>query len=315
MDQPELGTREIRRLGIKQMTVLKNLQHIVAAVETGSFHKAADRLSIVQSALSRRISEVEHELGGRLFHRETSGVRLTEAGQSLYDDARRLMDDLERALRRFELIEAGQLSPLRVAFNGAGMMHPALPLGLQAFRRDHPKVDLRLTPMLSQAQFPAIANGGVDIGVAFDLGLPHALSTRRLATDRLALAIPIHHDLAHKADLRIGDLHGADMIGMERPNSARLAELVTAQLSAAGVNVRTVIAAGNTEAALSLVAGGLGMAFVNQSQKGREPPSVVIRDVAGFSVPLPLCLFWSPQVETPVMLAFVATIEQAFAAG
>lgn len=56
------------------------------------------------------------------------------------------------------------------------------------------------------------------------------------------------------------------------------------------------------------------MAFVNQSQKGREPPSVVIRDVSGFSVPLPLCLFWSPQVETPIMLAFVAVIEQAFAA-
>lgn len=300
------------RLGVKQMLVLKNVQHLVAAAETGSFHKAADRLGIVQSALSRRIGELEQALGGRLFERLPSGVGLTEAGRSLYDDARRMLDDLERSVRRFELIQQGQVALLRVGINGPAMMHAALPQGLQDFRRAHPKVEVRLTPLLSQAQFAAIASGAIDVGIAFDVGQNHALSVRRLATDHLTLAIPAHHPLATRPDLHISDLRGADFIGMERPNSGLMADLVAAQLRAADVEVRTVLEAGNTEAVLSLVAGGLGVAFINHSQKGREPPSVVLRDVAGFSVPLPLCLYWSPLVETPLTLALVETVERAF---
>lgn len=302
------------RLGIKQMMVLKNIQHFVAAVETGSFHKAADRLGIVQSALSRRIGELEVELGGRLFERRPAGVRLTEAGQSLYDDARRMLDDLERAIRRFELIEGGQVTLLRVGINGPAMMHAALPRGLQTFRRDHSKVEVRLTPLLSQAQFTAIASGAIDLGIAFDLGQSHGLAVKRLSIDHLTLAIPADHPLATKPDLDIADLQGANFIGMERPNSGLMADLVVDQLRAANVSVRTVLEAGNTEAVLSLVAGGLGLAFINHSQSGREPPSVVLRDVARFSVPLPLCLYWSPLVETPVLTALIETIDQAFAA-
>lgn len=303
-----------RRISIKQATVLKNLRHVVAAAEAGSFHKAADHLGTVQSALSRRIAEVEQALGGPVFRRTASGVTLTEAGRSLSDDADRLLDELERMIRRFELLNGGEVSPLRVAFNGPAMMQPALPLALQAFRQAHPKVDLALSPMLSQAQYPLIESGAIDVGIAFDLGLAPSLASRTLARDRLALALPAHHPLAVRRDLRIADLEGAEVIGMERPHSARLAELAQDQLHKAGVAVRTVFTAATTETALSLVAAGLGVAFINRSQSGREPPSVVVRDVIGFDVPLPLCLYWASSVETPIVLAFAQTLESAFAA-
>ena len=298
----------------RQGALLKNLRHLVAAAEAGSFHKAAERLGIVQSALSRRIADIETTLGAPIFIRSAAGVQLTEAGQILYEDALHLLNETDQSVRRFERTRAGQVWSLRVAFNGPAMMHPALPLGLQRFRHAHPNVELRLTPMMSQAQFAMIENGSADIGIAFDLGLRPALASRAVAMDRLALALPVHHPLAVKKHLNVLDLEGVVVIGMERPASERLAELTSEQLRRAGVSVRTAFDAGNTETALSLVAGGLGVAFVNRSQKGREPPSVVIRDVEDFDLPLPLCLYWSPAVETPFLAAFADMIEQAFVA-
>lgn len=314
MSQADLRFHPPRSFGPRQAAVLKNLRHLVEAARAGSLHKASDRLGTVQSALSRRISEVEQALGGGVFHRTASGVVVTEAGQGLCEDADRLLDDLDRMIRRFELIDAGQVTPLRVAFNGPAMMHAALPLALQSYREAHPRVDLRLSPLLSQAQFPLIESGLIDVGVAFDLGAPaRGLQSRPLAMDRLALAIPAHHPLALKADLQITDLEGMDVMGMERPASDRLADLAAQQLRTAGVAIRTVFTAGTTETALSLVAGGLGMAFINRSQKGWEPPSVVIRDVTGFDVPLPLRLFWSRSVQTPPLAGFVDAVAAAFA--
>lgn len=308
--------RSDRRFGPRQAVLLKNLRHVVEAARAGSFHKAADRLGTVQSALSRRISEVEQTLDGAVFHRTPSGVHLTDAGQGLVEHAARLLDDLDRMIRRFELVHAGRAIPLRVAFNGPAMMHAALPQALQAYREAHPQVDLRLTPMLSQAQFPLIERGLVDVGVAFDLGLPDlGLASRLLAMDRLALAIPAHHPLARKIDLDISDLDGADVMGMERPFSERLSELAADQLRSAGVSVRTIFTAGTTETALSLVAGGLGLAFINRSQKGWEPPSVVIRDIAGFDVPLPLRIYWAPSMAYSPLAAFLETVDEAFARG
>lgn len=305
-----------RRFGARQAVLLKNLRHVVEAARAGSFHKAADRLGTVQSALSRRIAEVEQALDGELFLRTPSGVHLTDAGQGLVEDAERLLDDLDRMIRRFERVHAGQAVPLRVAFNAPAIMHAALPKALQAYREARPQVDLRLMPMLSQAQFPLIERGQIDVGVAFDLGLPTpGLASCAIAVDRLALAIPALHPLAQKADLKISDLDGADVIGMERPFSERLAELAADQLRSAGVSVRTTFTAGTTETALSLVAGGLGLAFINRSQKGWEPSSVVIRDVAGFDVPLPLRLYWAPSMDTPLLAAFVDTVVEAFACG
>lgn len=300
------------RSGIKQLMVLKSIRHFVAAAEAGSFHKAADRLGIVQSALSRRLGELEEELGGRLFDRLPSGVVLTEAGRSLYEDARRILNDLDLAIERFDLIEGGSVALLRVGINGSAMMHAALPQGLHEFRSAYPKVDVRLTPLLSEALFTALASGVIDVGVAFDLGQPHMMSERRLAIDHLTLAIPARHFLATKPDLCIQDLDGVDTIGVERASSRQMADLVATQMRNAGVSTHTVIEAGNTESALSLIAGGLGVGFVNYSQKGREPPGVILRDVNDFSVSLPLCIFWAPSAETTLVQGFVKMISAAF---
>lgn len=301
------------KLGIKRAQLLKNLQHFVVAAQQGSFHKAADRLAIVQSALSRRIGELEVQLGGRLFDRQPSGARLTAAGETLLEDSTRILREIDLAIRRFDLVNSGQVSLLRVGFNGAAMMFPPIPAGLQQFRNDNSSVELRLTPMLSEQTFQALTLGEIDVGIAYELGYPHSLKSQQLVLDDLALALPQHHPLAAKDDLSIEDLDGCDFIGMDLAQSRLMAEMASRELQARGIAIRVLMETGSTEATLSLVAAGLGIAFVNRSQAGRQPPNVVIREVAGFSVPLPLKMFWREEMQTPVLLRFVETLAQRFA--
>lgn len=306
------ATRSLGRLGIRRAQLLKNLQHFVVAAELGSFHKAADRLAIVQSALSRRICELEAHLGGRLFERQPTGVQLTLAGAALLEDTSRILREIDLAIRRFDLIDSGQVSLLRVGFNGAAMMFAPIPDGLQQFRSTNPTVELRLTPMLSEQAFEALAAGNIDLGIAYELGYPHSLKSRQLVLDDLALALPEHHPLAGKNDISVKDLDGTDFIGMDLAQSGLMAEKVAQSLQASGITIRVLMETGSTEATLSLVAAGLGIAFVNRSQAGRHPPNVVIRDVTGFSVPLPLKLFWREEIETPMLLRFVETLAGQF---
>ncbi|MCP5231146.1 MAG: LysR family transcriptional regulator, partial [Zoogloeaceae bacterium] len=73
----EILIPELPRSRIK----LQHLRYFVAAAEHGSFRKAGRALDIEESAISRRIRDMEDELGASLFQRHAGGVRLTLAGQ------------------------------------------------------------------------------------------------------------------------------------------------------------------------------------------------------------------------------------------
>ena len=79
------------------MNELSNMQLFVRVVQEGSFSASARFLGITPSAVSRQISQLESELGTRLFHRTTRKQSLTEAGEIYLQHARRIVEDLEVA--------------------------------------------------------------------------------------------------------------------------------------------------------------------------------------------------------------------------
>lgn len=301
------------RHGSRLQLILRNLPHLLAARDAGSLHRAGDRMGIEQSALSRRIAEVEAELGGPLFERLSTGIRCTSAGADFLTDAAHLMAGLDRAIRRFELNRAGEDMTLRIGFNSAAMMFPAMASALSGFRRTHPRCDLRLAAHLTEAQYALVHKGEIDIGIAYLLRDDLPLRQRTLAEDRIVLALPADHPLALRP-LHLSDLDGAPLIDMQRESSGLLAAQVDRRLLEAGIRPDPVMEAGSSEAALNLVAAGLGLAFINRSQSGRCPPNVVMREVHGFHLPLPVAAFWREDAETPLILAFVMGLEEAFSA-
>lgn len=127
---------------------LRHLRYFIAVGEEEHFGRAAERLHIVQPALTRQIKQLEEEMGCALFERLKRGVRLTAAGKSFLEEASRLLSDLERVVERTRLVAQGKVGRLRVGFADSATYSGELPSILREFRASWPE-DLRLTMELS----------------------------------------------------------------------------------------------------------------------------------------------------------------------
>lgn len=303
--------RPMARHDARLQLILRNLPHLLAIAEAGSIHRASSRMRIAQSALSRRLAEVEAELGGLLFERLPNGVYPTTMGAHFLKDAAHLVTVLDRAIRQFDLNRSLEATYLRLGFNSASMTYPALAATLRDFRQAHPHCNLTLRSDLTEPLYAGVQSGELDLAVAYHLGDEMPFRNETLTEDRLILALPADHPLASRS-IHIRDLDGVPLVTIHRGTNGRLAAKVDQALSEGGVRPQRVVEAGSAESTLNFVAAGIGLAFVNRSQSDRCPPNVVLREVQGFNVQLPLIVFWRDGGENPTLAAFIATLVLAF---
>ena len=113
---------------------LRHLRYFVAAGEEQHFGRAAERLRIAQPALSRQIQDLENEIGFELFDRLSRGVKLSAAGESLLEDARGILRDVNEAIMRAGKV-AHRTGTLRVGFIESLSWHGVVPRSFRQFRQ------------------------------------------------------------------------------------------------------------------------------------------------------------------------------------
>jgi DNA-binding transcriptional LysR family regulator len=129
---------------------LRHLRCFLAVAEELHFARAAEKLHIEQSPLSRAIKELEEELGVRLFDRTTRSTRLTRAGNIFLKHVPRVFTALEQARQSVNAVAAGYHHQLRVALSD-GITPSRLSALLAQCRQEEPDVKIRLFEMpLSQ---------------------------------------------------------------------------------------------------------------------------------------------------------------------
>ena len=104
----------------------RHLKYFVVVAEERNFTRAAERLGMAQPPLSQQIQKLEHEIGAQLFRRLTRGVELTDAGRVLYEDARRIVNEVELAKSRAQSAARGQTGSIRVGFASSVVFHPVI---------------------------------------------------------------------------------------------------------------------------------------------------------------------------------------------
>ncbi|MFE7121793.1 LysR family transcriptional regulator, partial [Streptomyces sp. NPDC057654] len=135
---------------------LDAVRTFVAVTDAGTFHEAADGLSITQQAVSKRIAALEKNLGVRLFTRTARGARLTVDGQAFLPHARELLRAEERAAAS---VRPGSRA-LRVDVIGRRLAPAGL---LSRFHRAHPGAELDAVTLFdADAAIAAIRSGTVD---------------------------------------------------------------------------------------------------------------------------------------------------------
>ena len=296
---------------------LRHLPFFVAVAEEENFRRAAERLHMTQSALSRRIQDLERELALPLFERGASGTRLTPAGRSLLADSLRLIDDYARARRQAQQVQRGEVGSLRVAISGISVRHPSVPKWMARFRAERPGVDLQVLPMTSWGQVAALVTGEIDAGFVYGPleGLAE-VATRPAFTHDFLLALPEGHPLAARRRLALADLADEGFIWSTRTTGRRegpyaaydrrratIYDRMIAACRAGGLTPRIVAEAHTAEARLNLVAAGMGLSFVDDLQRG-ESPGIVLRKVADFSVPITVHFAWRRDGASPLLARF-----------
>jgi DNA-binding transcriptional LysR family regulator len=200
---------------------LRQLEYFVAVAGERSFTRAAQRLHVVQSAVSAAITALEKDLRVVLLERSARRVQLTEAGEALLPEAQAVLDAALAARDAVEGLSRGLRGTLRVAMlSDLGLMD--LPGLARDFRDRHPGVELQLCEATAGSAGMLSALSGYDVDVAFAGSsgpLPHEYAGRTLLHVPQLLAVPAGHALAGQRAVGIHELAHETFI--DRPNAGR----------------------------------------------------------------------------------------------
>jgi DNA-binding transcriptional LysR family regulator len=213
---------------------LRQLEYFTAVAAELNFSRAAERIHVVQSALSAAVAKLEKELGVALFDRSKRQIVLTAAGEVFLDHAREAIHAARRAQSSVEDYRAQLTGTVTLGILMSwGTLN--LPATLQQFRRAHPLVAVHLRQSLtgSAGHLAAIADGQMDLALVSIQSSPSSLVTlRELTREPMVLVCESSHPLAARARVQFADLDGQDLI--QFPVGWGIRQRVDAGFAAAG---------------------------------------------------------------------------------
>jgi DNA-binding transcriptional LysR family regulator len=290
---------------------IRHLRYFVAVAEAGHMTRAALALGIQQPPLSQQIKALEQELGLRLFQRHPKGVALTDAGQLLLDEARRLLADLAAMQERLRRVARGERGRLRVAFTSSAAAHAYTPRLLRECRHRHPEIALEVSESSAAQITEALAAGRLNAGLLrVPVAHPSGLRFERLLDEPALLALPVDHPLLRGGGARpiaIAELRDEPLILVRRPGAPGLYANLLALCEAAGFEPRVAAEVERMMSNINLVAAGVGISVVPASMRGAHPDAVVYCPLAdGVRLDAPLTLVWREADALPAVATFVA---------
>jgi len=177
---------------------LRHLRCFLAVAEELHFARAAERLHIEQSPLSRAIKDLEEELGAQLFVRTTRSTRLTRAGKLFLEHVRRIFTALQQARDSVKAAANGFDGQLRVALSD-GITPSRIPTLLTLCRKEEPEVEIRFSEVPLSQQIKGLHDDLYDVGFAQSDEVGDGIVALPVWHDTLMVAVPAKHPiLAHK---------------------------------------------------------------------------------------------------------------------
>ena len=270
-------------------------QSFVVVAEELSFRRGAERLNIDQSALTRRIQKLEHQLGFKVLERTTREVALTAAGRSFY----------ERAVAAARLVAQGKTGELRLAYMSFAAMIQ-MPRLVSRYRALYPEVAVTLSYIRTQGQKLALANDEVDLG--FMIGpFDHSdFQTLQVDDEPLYLVASRDHPLAHARSVTPHDLARHEIILGDMTEWETYRWRLGDMFSSEGLSIKVGLEASNPMALLGLVAAGLGVTIYPESLARFVGDNLSFRPIDDPRFRLETILAWKRANLSSAVRAFVA---------
>ena len=188
-------------MALRNMRIWRYIDEVARA---GSVRQAAERLHVTPSALLRRIQDVEHDLAAPIFERDTTGVKLTAAGEIFLAWIRSQDADLRRVYSQIEDLSGLKRGEVSIACSQA--VQSFVVEHIKRFRQAHPLVRFRVTIADHNSALTALSDYAADLVLVFRP--PHAIELQPIMTlgQRMVAIMAHDHPLAERPNLRLRDL-------------------------------------------------------------------------------------------------------------
>lgn len=288
---------------------LRHLRYFLAVAEELHFARAAEKLHIEQSPLSRAIKELEEELGVVLFARTTRSTQLTRAGKLFLEHVRRVFAALQQARDSVKAAVNGFHGQLRVALSD-GITPSRLPALLALCRQEEPEVEIRFSEVPLSQQIKGLHDDLYDVGFGQSDEVGDGIVALPVWSDALMVAVPARHPLLVHKRIPLDELLRYPLVLCDPQVCEGHAKHVERVLRRTDMEPLIAERVASVDLMMALVAAGfaLGLAGAAHIAASREP-GVVARPLAARVPPLTTYLLHLEGEPPEVLERFIGRVQ------
>ena len=288
---------------------LRHLRYFLAVAEELHFARAAERLHIEQSPLSRAIKELEEELGVVLFARTTRSTRLTRTGKLFLEHVRRVLAALEQARDSVKSAANGFHGQLRVALSD-GITPSRLPSLLALCRQEEPEVELRFFEVPLSQQIKGLHDDLYDVGFAQSDDVGDGITAIPVWSDALMVAVPARHPLLAHKRIPLDELLRYPLVLCNPQVCEGHAKHVERVLRRADMEPLVAERVASCDLMMALVSAGFAIGLTGEAHiAASREPGVVARPLASRVPPLTTYLLHLDDEPSDVLARFIERVQ------
>jgi len=282
----------------------------IVAVEL-SFKRAAERLAIDPSALSRRIRQMEDRLGYQLIRRTTREVSLTSAGEVFHERTRLLSGQIDAAIRAGRIASEGKKGSLRIGYMSFAAME-IMPRIVSEFTSRYPDIELELRYIRTQGQKIELSRNNIDIGFMLGPFSHSQYETCHLTSEPPVAILSTEHRLAMHQSVALAEIARYPMVLGSMAEWDFFRVFVDDIFSREGLAIDVKYEASNALGIFGLVSAGLGVSVYTQGITRFQPRTILTKPISDTGAKITTLLAWNRAYKTPALKNFIE-IAQTFA--
>jgi DNA-binding transcriptional LysR family regulator len=290
---------------------LRHLRYFVAVAQRKGFREAARFLHVSQPAISKTLTQLEQELGVKLFARAGRSVRLTPQGEVFYEETLRTLQQSERAAEASQRAARGEIGTLTIGFCSVAT-YGFLPRVVRQYKELLPGVRLHFREMNPPQQEVAFSQGDIDLGITrppFSRTLARELAVKTVVREPLVIAVPEDHNSAGKK-MNIEDLSGEPFVLLQRDGAPIIYDAILGMCQKRGFAPKVAYEADSLHSVFTLVAAGQGIALVPACALNLRAEGVQFLRLQPDEFRVDLVLAWLLNTDSAVLQPFVRLIEK-----
>lgn len=261
---------------------LRHLRYFLAVAEALNFTKAAAQLRVAQPALSRRVQDLEDEIGVELLKRSPRGVALTAEGKLFLEKTRHLIKLADESVEQVRALARGEYGELHVGY-APGPTVEILPPALAAYQKAFPRVTVLLHDLSEQEIIDGLQNGKLELGVMpgaarFQSG---GLEFEALRNYPISVALAPTHRFARLKSISLEMAAAEPLIGLSRKDYPEYYVGLDRVFGPLGIKPRFIVECDSASSLITEVETGRGIAIASTILKHASGKRLLYRPLTG----------------------------------